>query len=263
MKTTATRRTMVLTGHPTRRGYYVQNVHQEGGRFTDGVLSGAPTAATGTVTVDLQVVAQVVTITVGGDIQATDIARVNDGTDNFDHTVVPGDDANTVASGLAAALDASPLYSAAAALNVVTVTAAVPGTPFTLTDQTVNTQAGGADLVCTVLTTVANVASNFDTDTAILTLDGYELKSSVHYAVDVNSVANTATNLAAAISELHGYSASALGAVVTISGPVGPDGRVPFTVLHYGSKKNLTLSPTSGTLTPGNPALKGPVFLGP
>lgn len=62
----------------------------------------------------------------------------------------------TVATALAALIDASPTYSASASGNVITVTASSPGTPFTISTQALN---GGAadDQTLVGATTVANV----------------------------------------------------------------------------------------------------------
>jgi hypothetical protein len=66
--------------------------------------------------------------------------------------------------------------------------------------------------------------------------------------------------LAAAISGLPGYSASAAGTVITISGPFGVGGNEVLFSAEGISPQNFTLSPDTGALSGAEPSL-GPVVL--
>tara|TARA_Y100000310_G_scaffold194428_2_gene194434 strand:+ start:23941 stop:24501 length:561 start_codon:yes stop_codon:yes gene_type:complete len=83
--------------------------------------------------------------------------------------------------------------------------------------------------------TVAN--NNFGTGRAILYVGDYEFIAGVDFLVGA-AAANTATNLAAAISALPGWDAAAVGAVVTIN--ASPPGRIRFEVRHFGTIVNYT-----------------------
>ena len=69
----------------------------------------------------------------------------------------------------------------------------------------------------------------------------------------------TATNLAAAIDNLEEFSASAVGSVVTVEGPPGPDGgTILFRAIHKGIVENFILSPSDGLFAPGSPVIGAP-----
>jgi hypothetical protein len=102
-------------------------------------------------------------------------------------------------------------------------------------------------------TATLTVADNdFSTGTAIITLGDYTLTSNVDYAVDA-VLANTASNIAAAITALPGFQATALAGVVTILYTIGPADLVDFSVVYYGTKTNFTLTPTDGLMGNGGP----------
>lgn len=104
------------------------------------------------------------------------------------------------------------------------------------------------------------VADNdFTTGWAEVILGDYRLISVLDFAVGV-AAANTATNLATAISRFPGFRATALVAVVTVVYDA-PMGEVEFRVLHRGTKTNFTsLSPNTGFLGGGDPTV-GPLVL--
>lgn len=84
---------------------------------------------------------------------------------------------------------------------------------------------------------VTVASNNFGTGRAIVFLGDYEFIAGVDFLVGA-AVGNTATNLAAAITALSGWDATAVGAVVTIN--AAPPGRIRFLVRHYGTIVNYT-----------------------
>lgn len=102
-------------------------------------------------------------------------------------------------------------------------------------------------------------SANFLGPTSIL-LGQYTLISGEDFTVDPASAANTATAIAAIISTLPGYSATALGAVVSLEGPEGPDAnRILFEVSGV-SAGNLTLNPSDGSLGGAGPTFGPPLI---
>lgn len=78
---------------------------------------------------DLSAQAQVATITINSTEDGNHTATINGTTYTF---AASSNTADQIATGLAAAVDADPGVGATAATNVITVTATVPGTPFTI-----------------------------------------------------------------------------------------------------------------------------------
>ena len=105
------------------------------------------------------------------------------------------------------------------------------------------------------------VADNdFSTGRVELVLGNYRLINSIDYQVGL-AAANTATNLAAAISLYQGFAATALGITVTIVAAATAD-EIDFRALHYGTKVNFTpLTPDAGILALGSPQISAPVLL--
>lgn len=104
--------------------------------------------------------------------------------------------------------------------------------------------------------------ADFTTGTAVLHLGPYKITSNTEYTT--GNAATTATNLAAALNRLPEFSAVVNGGdntQVDVTGPGGPVGHgITFKVVYNGSKTNYTLSPTTGTMTVGGPAITGPTF---
>jgi hypothetical protein len=115
----------------------------------------------------------------------------------------------------------------------------------------------GAPAVKTGTLTVAD--NDFSTGTAVLALGDFTLTSGIDYVIG-GSVNATATNIAAAITTLPGFEATAVAADVTIDYTSGPADIVDFRVVYYGTKTNFTLSPTDGFLGNGGPHF-GPIAL--
>lgn len=102
------------------------------------------------------------------------------------------------------------------------------------------------------------VSNNDFTNRAILDLGGYTLISNEHYTV-AGTAADTATNIAASISQLFGFSASNIGATISVVGPFGPDGNdISFDASYEGSIQNFSLTPTDGSLHRGEPTIGPP-----
>jgi hypothetical protein len=93
---------------------------------------------------------------------------------------------------------------------------------------------------------------------AELVLGDFRLVNTVDYVVGA-AVGNTATNMAAVISKLPGYSASAIGAVVTVLCDHQADD-IDFRVVHYGGVFSLGNFTGSGYLTKGVPYVGPPIL---
>jgi len=106
---------------------------------------------------------------------------------------------------------------------------------------------------------VVTVADNdFSTGLCELTIGPYTFRGGVDYAIGA-ALANTAINLAAAITNIPELTAVAVGADVTIDHPYGLD-PVEFSVLHTGTHANLVLVPAQGWLVPSSRLLDPDVF---
>ena len=105
------------------------------------------------------------------------------------------------------------------------------------------------------------VANNTFAVPAALYIGVFVLVTGEQYPVGAG-VNATATAIAAAIDMLPGYSAAAVGAIVTVTGPAGPNGNaILFKAVYSGTVANFTLSPTTGHLTGGEPTIGPPTIL--
>jgi len=103
--------------------------------------------------------------------------------------------------------------------------------------------------------TIDSIAFTGPTD---IHLGKYTLTSGDDFTVGV-SINATAINLAAAISVLPEFSAPVPGgAVVTVTGPVGPGGNNTLFQAGGFSPGNLSLSPSGGTLSGAEPSVGPP-----
>jgi hypothetical protein len=145
-----------------------------------------------------------------------------------------------IAAHLTALIDADPAYDASRSGSVITIAAAVAGTPFEITSEVENVEDGTDDQTITLTDTVPNIpgvtevlatatfsvtggTNNAGTNKiSSIKVNGVEILST---AVDwVTSNSGTATNVAAQINSFAStpeYSASASGEVVTISAAAG------------------------------------------
>ena len=104
------------------------------------------------------------------------------------------------------------------------------------------------------------VDDNDFTNAATLYLGPFVLVSNEDYTPGAN-VNATAAVLAAAIDALPGFTAAAVAATITITGPVGLSGNdMRFSARYGGSVQNLTLTPTTGFLTGGEPTIGHPIL---
>ncbi len=173
----------------------------------DTTLSNKVTAAAGTATgaltltakkagtafnatssaTNITAVAQSDTITVGGTFEVGDVYTATIGSNVYSYTSVGGDSNGTVATSLAALINADSAVSASAAASVITITSATAGTPYTLsavgatggidatqsaTAAVVTANSGVADNTATLANTTANVTSTVTSTSQNLTFDG-------------------------------------------------------------------------------------------
>jgi hypothetical protein len=119
------------------------------------------------------------------------------------------------------------------------------------------TKAPGLYAGATGTLTVAD--NDFTTGRTEIVLGEYRLQDTIDYAVGADEDA-TATNIAAAISTLPGWSALAVLHVVSITYAQSAVG-VEFRAASYGTVTNFTpLVPATGYLTLGNPTIGPPVL---
>jgi hypothetical protein len=68
------------------------------------------------------------------------------------------------------------------------------------------------------------------------------------------------TAIAIGIDRLPGFSASAAGNTLSITGPAGPGGgRIPFKITHHGTTHFTSLTPSDGFMSVGGPTIGAPV----
>lgn len=172
-------------------------------------------------------------------------------------------DYTTVATRLAELIDAQSAFIAKAFGNTVEVTAAVAGTSFTSSGSASDVDADASLPTCTKTAVQANVAAVTEVRaTATLSIDGGSSNPGVNRIVDVKangvSILNapvdwsssndvTANALAVEINNLtsSGYTASAVGALVTITAPVGLGATANGYVLAVTTAGDVLTTPTN------------------
>lgn len=102
------------------------------------------------------------------------------------------------------------------------------------------------------------VADNSFPAPAELILGTHRLVNSFDYLIGADT-AHTATNIAAAISLLPGFSAVAVASVVTVSYSHQADD-TPFFAIHYGTVTSFNTFTGAGFLTRGTPIVGPPVI---
>ena len=200
--------------------------------FTSGVDFAVATAtqATGSFTVTAS--PSTATLTVGGvNLTPAGGARTP-GANDYDNTLGT---VNAIATEIAAAIN-DPANGFVGIVSAVAV-----GAQVNLTAVAVGA-AGNA----------VGTTSNDGTVTAVAaTLTG---------GVDAGD--NTATNIATAIDGIGGYTAAAVGAVITVTAPPGPNGDNTFIDAEYtGTVRNFTVVPNNWYMTGGQPYVGPPVIL--
>jgi len=255
----------VLVAGPGRTAFTDQIISDSSGNNRIALLQGAAGAATLQITVsDANLTSDVQaegTVTVGiplaGDILTIGGVPLT----GFGGARTPGNDdfnvgAAVVADEIAAALNDgansfAAIVTAASASPVVTLTA-VPlgedGNSVALASSTAQMTASGTTLVGG--TTGGESTIHLGENTITSGIDW----------TPVNGNANaSATALAAAIDGLAGYTAVALGANITITGPTGPS-EIAVSVVYEGSGGNFTLTPNTSVIS-GTPTLGPPTIL--
>jgi len=115
----------------------------------------------------------------------------------------------------------------------------------------------GVPVGATGTITVGN--NSFAADATLL-LGSFTVTSGDDFAVG-GTLALTAVALATAINNLPDFTATALVAVVTVTGPFGLEGNsLRFEAEYAGSVQNYVLSPTVGTLGTGEPVIGPPTI---
>ena len=102
------------------------------------------------------------------------------------------------------------------------------------------------------------VANNSFVAPAEVVLGGYRILANVDF-VPGAGVNDTAANLATAINQFPGFSATANLAVVSVLYAGDSASDVDFKVMHYGAVANFTVSPTTGLMTKGSPQVSAPL----
>ena len=68
------------------------------------------------------------------------------------------------------------------------------------------------------------------------------------------------TAIADGINRMQGFSATAAGNTLSITGPVGPGGgKTPFKIIHHGTTHFTSVTPSTGLMTVGGPTIGSPV----
>lgn len=268
-KFTATAPYEILVAPPpgsTRRKFTQQVITDDQGRATLGLLTGSPEASTSTLTVsdasfdltDIQATGLLTiltaplttgdTITIGGTTLTGTAGVRTPGSDDFDVTLTTPE---ALASEITAAINDgsnsfTTIVTAAAMGDMVILTAVATGS------------AGNVSLA----TSTDDIAISGDTliggasvGTATVNLGEFTLVVGVNWEPTVGDTAASATSLAAAIDNLPGFSASAVGSDITITGPTGPD-----QICFLGDAAHFTLTPDSGFLAVGGPSIGPPLI---
>jgi hypothetical protein len=265
----------VLVANPAtgRQAFRNQVVQDEGGRARIALMDGNPARATGTITVadagfvltelyatgGFTVVPPLsagVVITINGNALTGIAGARTPGADNFNVG------ATDVAAELVDAInDAANSFDGDVAackagnfVGLTAVTAGAGGNALTLaTSDATQVSLSGATLL----------GGGQSAGQSTLHIGPFTLVTGLHWNPTVGDANASATALAAAINNLPGYSASALAAVVTVTGPAGADeseGMV-FSARYEGVTENFTLSPDTGYLGGGAPSLGPPELL--
>jgi hypothetical protein len=104
--------------------------------------------------------------------------------------------------------------------------------------------------------------NDFSTGSVSLTLGDYQLISYVDFTPGA-TVHDTALAISASITKLPGFSASVVGAVVSVIYDTGTADIVEFSVLQLGQKVNLgNFTPNNGYLAVGSPSIQPPIITG-
>lgn len=209
-----------------------------GVRVTDG--GTAPTNATGTVTIADNAFTIPVTLKIGP-------YKFTSGEDFAvgavsGEAVVVAPPFNGVLTNFTATLAVTPITPGTV---VITTSAGVGSENFT------DPAAGG------VLVGSGGGSGTVDYNTGAVTLVYFAAPAAgLTVSADYGAADVTATNLAAVIDAMPDLSATAAGAAITVTAPLGIEGdSYRFEVVNRGAVINITLNPTDGFLDGGNPVI--------
>lgn len=264
----------VLVANPAtgRTGFRNQLISDSSGNAHMGLMTGSPTNSTGAITivnadftvsdlyatggflVTLPMTAGVEVVINGNTLVGVAIARTPG---NGDFNVLAADVGAEIVAALTDALNAFDTDIVAARsgnfIGLTAVTAGVAGNALTLTTN---------DPAQVSLSGDTLLGGGQSAEQSSLRIGPYTLVTGVHWAVVVGDAGASATALAASINRLPGYTASALAAVVTVTGPASPAGSEDQTFeTQYQGVLHFTLSPANGSLGGGAPTLGPPELL--
>ena len=164
-----------INGNATVSGVITAAAGSGTGQLTLTAKTAGTTFTSTAAATNRTAVTQSDSITIGGTFEVGDIYTATVNGVAFPYTSIGGDTNATVATNLAALINAGPAVSASAAGSVITITAAAAGTPYTLsavgaTGGVNTTQTATAAVVTANLTADANTATKATT-TANVTPD--------------------------------------------------------------------------------------------
>ena len=109
----------------------------------------------------------------------------------------------------------------------------------------------------------AGSSINYTTGAITLDTTGDVPDASTTITIDYSTATDdVATNLAAAINALPGFTAASLASVITVSGPFGPTGNnVRLDAYYEGVVTNYTLNPANGYFASAEPTIGPPTIL--
>jgi len=263
----------VLVAHPRRKAFRNQIVRDNSGQAQVSLLTGDPTASSGSITVldagflvtalpargGLTLTPPLtvgVVVTINGNTLTGVAGARTPGANNFQVT------ASDVAAEIVAAInDAANAFKTDVVacrtgnfVGLTAVTAGAAGNSLTLaTSDPTEVSLSGDTLL----------GGGQSAGQSVFRLGPYTLVTGLHWSPVVGNINSSATALAAAINRLQCYSATAAGPVVNIVGPPGvqdAEGLV-FSVSYDGVVENFAVSPTNGFLGGGAPNMGPPEIL--
>jgi hypothetical protein len=269
---------VLVAGVPgsTRRVFNNQIISDNTGNHRLGHLVGNPAVSTGTITVDdasfpltetvataavtvLPPLTAGVVLTIGG-VPLTGVAGVRTpGADDFNVAAGSGSAEDIAAEIEAALTDGANSFAAL-------VTVCVKGDMVVLETVATGTTANATTLATSDDAQLAISSSTFSGGgqvggRSVIELGPYLLVTGLNWNPVVGNTTTSATALAAAIDNLPGFSATSLGAVVSLEGPTGPNGgSLLFDVFHEGGVNHFVLAPLDGTLATGGPSIGPPII---
>ena len=232
-------------------------------------VDGIPVRASGTITVAGTFTGPT-TVNVGGVVLTTEVDFVTTGGTDiaatgtltvvaFPSTATVGIDSNLLTDAGGARTPGSDDYNGtlgSAALIAADIVAAINDGGNSFATSVTAVDSGGGVIALTAATTGAggNLITLTTTDAGDVTVSGATMTGGV------NATGTGATNLAAAIDALPGYSATAVDSVVTVTGLTGPQGNEAVFTSGGSSPQNFVFDPVDGTLDGAEPRIGPPIL---